>query len=189
MWQWKHGLNGVKKLWNPKNLFVKSSLRWIELTIEQQLHSVNLRLRKRGYSDIVRFNYTSTKRLGRAIVSLRTLAAAALLFHQTRTQQQRPQHNLRAVESSTVNKRMSTSWGMTQPLRPVENEWHENTRTDFLDIFHSGRSRFNRLNDSCFSKRKAAVHWFHQNNKRHSNEKTVNQDLSIRGEKTLDNLV
>lgn len=51
-----------------------------------------------------------------------------------RKQQQCPQLQLEPVGSNTVNKRMSTSWGMTQPLCSVENEWHENLHNGFHDI-------------------------------------------------------
>lgn len=76
------------------------------------------------------------------------------------------------VGSNTVNKRMSTSWGMTQPLCPVQNEWHQNTWKPFSDIFTPLRIGYSKLKGwvfyeklqygGCFEKKT------HQNNKRHS---------------------
>lgn len=62
------------------------------------------------------------------------------------------------VGSNTVNKRMSTSWGMTQPLCPVQNEWHQNTWKPFSDIFTPLRIGYSKLKGWGFL-RKTTVRW------------------------------
>lgn len=42
--------------------------------------------------------------------------------------------------SVSVNKRMSTSWGMTQPLCSVQNEWQQNLEV-FKPYFHNTRGK------------------------------------------------
>lgn len=65
--------------------------------------------------------------------------------------------NPEAVGSTTVNKRMSTSWGMTQPMWPVRNEWHEaltSLSTTFTTQFTVSHSKV------FFYAGKLLEHWF-----------------------------
>lgn len=84
------------------------------------------------------------------------------------------------VDSNTVNKRMSTSWGMTQPLCPVQNEWQQKHWWNSADAFTalpSKRSKSSTLFDVGLffggevSANGGFFFLYHENNKRHSEKK------------------